>query len=187
MTLKELEKEVLALCFESSIEDNSAFIGATRRALARIATERDLTELFSVYISDEDVTDESHRRYDLKKSDERFLAFLSPPRCDQSSPIQGAFTFGTEIFIPKGYTGYVFIEYKRSPEIISYSTADTELDVAKECEHLVGLLVAAYLLLDGNEALADYYMNLYREGIAEVKLYNRRAYNAEYTDTTGWA
>ena len=187
MTIKELEKEVLALCFESSTEDNAAFIGAVRRALSQIATERDRAEIHAIYISLDEPCNESHRRYDLSEIDGRFLAFRTAPKCNQTQLIPGAFTYGSEAFIPRDYEGYIFLEYKRRPELISYSTTDAELDVAGECEHLLGILVASYLLLDGNEALADYYMNLYREGMASVKIYNRRAHNAEYTDTTGWA
>ena len=187
MTLKELEAEVLALCFESSIEDSSAFIGATRRALLQIATERDISEIFSSYIAKDEPCNESHRMIDLSEHDERFIAFRTPPKKNQTEDIKGAFTYGTKAFIPKDYSGFVFVEYKRQPEVLSFAASDSVLDVSKECEHLLGLLVASYLLLDGNEALADYYMSLYSEGMASVKIYNRRAHNAEYKDTTGWA
>lgn len=187
MTLKELEAEVLALCFESSIEDSSAFIGATRRALSQIATERDRSELFSAYIPKDAPSEESHRLIDVGERDKRFLAFRTPPKKNQTEAIVGAFTYLDKVFIPKDYSGYVFIEYKRQADLISFATTDAELDVAKECEHLLGLLVASYLLLDGNETLADYYMSLYREGMAAVKIYNRPSQNTDYIDTTGWA
>lgn len=186
MTLKELELEVLALTFEGSIEDNTAFISAVRRALMRIATERDYKELICLYQESAD-TGEYYVRYDLKENDERFLAFAKIPADERGNPIPGARTLTSLALIPKSYKGYVVFEYKRSAEMVSYSDTERELDVPKECEHLVGLLVAAFLLLDGNEALADYYMNLYREGIAAVKVYNRERLGFDYLDTTGWA
>jgi len=186
MTLKELELEVLALTFESSIEDNTAFISAVRRALMRIATERDYKEIICLYQGNPD-TVEAYVKYDLKEEDERFLSFTKIPADERGNPIPGARTFLSLALVPKEYCGYVVFEYKRSPEIVSYSDTDRELDVPKECQHLLGLLVSSFLLLDGNEALADYYMNLYREGIAAVKVYNRERLSFDYLDTTGWA
>ena len=186
MTLKELEKEVLALCHESVLEDRNAFIAAVRRALAEIYTERDRCELFHEYVPEENGS-VGLRRIDVAKKDGRFLAPRTPPLGSDGEPISGAFTHGSEIFLPHGFSGDVLLEYKRLPEPLSFSATDATLDVSRECEHLVATLVAAYLLLDGNEALADYYMGLYREGMAAVKVYNRQRTGTKYTDTTGWA
>ena len=64
---------------------------------------------------------------------------------------------------------------------------DSEVDIPREIEHLVPLLTAAYVWLDDDEEKASYYMAIYRENLASLKLYSTSCKNNSYVDLTGWA
>ena len=79
------------------------------------------------------------------------------------------------------------LKYRCKPLFDIDTELDGELDIDPECEHLLALLSASYIWLDDDAEKAQYYMSLYREGMASLKLYSTRCVNAEYEDVTGWA
>ncbi len=280
MTLKQVESEVLGLMFEEEFDNASAFYDSLNRAMAQIATERDLVSEHKIYkpnLIPKELTEHIHHRsdesikldfkckalsftlngkgkvlftdgktvfqedfsggtnivkkiassgslsvefkgeydydiinlatysfllsestqdvesysqykeYDIKKSDPLFISFISMPRNEINEIIEEVQISGSIIKIPISYEGFINIRYKKRPEFITPSDYDKNLDVSRECEHLLALLTAAYLLSDDNRELSAYYMTLYRDGISAVKLYNRVFTGVAYKDVLGWA
>ena len=128
----------------------------------------------------------TYKEYDMKKLDTRFLAFSSLPENEAGEAIRDSVCEGCILKIPFDYEGKISISYKRSFSPVIPGDVDREIDVAAECAHLVPLLTAAYLLADDNERLSQYYMSLYRDGMASVSVYNRTKLSSKYTDVLGW-
>jgi len=125
--------------------------------------------------------------FDMKKIDPLFLAFSDMPKDSSGRNTENVRLEGSFITLPSEFEGELIISYKIMPRRILENELDTELDISPECEHLLPLRCAAYLLLDDNEGLAEYYSALYKRGMSAVKLYNRKETNSHYEDVHGWA
>lgn len=123
--------------------------------------------------------------YDIKSYAPDFLSFTSPPENEFGVAITGASICGGKMRVPIEFRGKIRLLYKAAPVNISGDT-DEELVLPDGCEHLLSLLVASYVWLDEDSDKAQYYMNLYREGVAAVKFYDRAGVNATYRDVIGW-
>ena len=53
--------------------------------------------------------------------------------------------------------------------------------------HLLPLLTAAYLWLDDDSAKAQFYMQMYMEGIRDVRISRPTSQDTEIKDTHHWA
>lgn len=124
--------------------------------------------------------------YDLKEFAFDFLSFSSPPEDEFGVSIPGASVCQGIMRIPINYIGKIRLSYKSGPKSI-ISGSDDEIILPDGCEHLLALLVAAYVWLDDDAEKAEYYMNLYREAMAAVKFYDRSKVNTSYRDVIGWA
>ena len=85
------------------------------------------------------------------------------------------------------YDGKIRLTYKSNPPKVSLDTPDDEIGIAKEVEHLVPLLSAAYFWLDDDEEKAQYYLSLYRDALNGTKRNATRRLGGGYEDVTGWA
>lgn len=138
--------------------------------------------------SDEDVpVYSSFVKYDMQKIDPLFLSFFSSITDANGQSIQCLKTVGSAIFVPWDYEGEMNVSYRRLPRKIGIDELDTKIDVSEECSHLLALRCAAYLLLDGNEGLAEYYLSLYKSGIALLKASKGSASSEKFLDVLGWA
>ena len=142
-------------------------------------------EIFGPDTEDIPVSD-GYTEYDAQKYTENFMAFTSVPKDEYGNTIEGASAFAGKIRIPAAYSGKIRVEYKKSPEKLS-GNPDQELLLPDGCEHLLPLLVAAYIWLDDDAEKAQYYMALYREAMAAVKFYDRTMADSTYRDVNGWA
>lgn len=126
-------------------------------------------------------------RYELSKIDPLFLALTSAVTDSDGKPIPNLKVCGSSINVPAEYEGEILISYRRLPKKIGIGELDTPIDVSAECEHLLALRCAAYLLFDGNEGLAEYYLSLYKSGINALRLSLGGAASEKYLDVLGWA
>ena len=124
--------------------------------------------------------------YDMRKYRDDFLTFASLPTDERSAVIKGAAVSGYVMTIPDDYTGRINLTYKSAPPRI-YGNADTEIELSPGCEHLAALLVAAYIWLDDDAERAQYYMNLYREGMNSLKRRGKDEIDNGYHSVNGWA
>ena len=124
---------------------------------------------------------------DLKISDPRFLAFSAPVKNEREELIFGAVTEGSRVLIPNEYEGEIKISYKRLPRKIEADELDAAVDVSPETEHLLPLRIAAYLLLDDNRELSEYYLSLYKSGLSALRANTKSTSAESYSDVLRWA
>ena len=124
--------------------------------------------------------------YRLSELTDDFLSAVSAPKDAFGEDIAGASVISDIMRIPFDYSGKIILPYKSAPREAS-GNIDEALDIPKGCEHLLPLLTASYVWLDDAPEKAQYYMALYREGMAAVKVYSRPAAGAWFQDVTGWA
>ena len=145
--------------------------------------------LYSEIVSDKltDIIDSfSGYEFNGREYDENFLAFTSYPRDEMGYVIMNATIDGEHLKISADYRGIAKITYKYTPPKLTLDDGERTVDVPKECEHLLPLLVASYVWLDDDGAKSQYYLNLFRDGMGAVKYYNRESIANEY-HTNGWA
>lgn len=145
--------------------------------------------LYSEISSDRvsDISDNfSGYEFNGKEYDKSFLAFTSYPRDEMGYVILNATIDGEYLRISSDYEGIAKISYKYAPSQITLDDAEKTVEVPKECEHLLPLLVASYVWLDDDSVKSQYYLNMFREGMGAVKYYNRESIANEYR-TNGWA
>lgn len=278
MTLQDIKNEIIALGFESELEDTEAFNYAVRRAVATIYTERGIHKTLRIYqrnpkpdvhfssilheggktnvftfpdgayffrvsgngsftVTDDSGTRESEfnsnnsivrgyisgegeltfcgdlsytvydlchfselfsdnidelnyggvTEYSIQKIAPDYLGPYDRARDSSGELIAGAEICSGTLSVPYSYEGEIVLKYRCKPPIKKDAEADRELDIDPECEHLLPLLAASYVWLDDDAEKAQYYMSLYRDGMAALKLYSPRCLNAEYENVTGWA
>ena len=88
------------------------------------------------------------------------------------------------LYLPFLLDGEVEVEYYRTPALPA--AKDAPLDIPRGTEHLLAFLVASFIWLDDDAEKAQYYMALYRDGIAAINARSRLERHAEYV-TDGWA
>lgn len=118
--------------------------------------------------------------------DMRFVSFTAQPYDEYGNPISNASIRHGEVIIPGQYSGVVNIPYKYHPVPLTLDDGESEIDIPVECEGVLALLVASYVWLDDDAAKAQYYFNMFREGMNAVKYYNRQTVAGKYL-TNGWA
>ena len=127
-----------------------------------------------------------NREYELKNLIGDFHSVLGLPKDEDGNAIEGSNICGSILKIPYGYSGEINLDYRVCAPTVSSDEADEDIGVPKEIEHLVPLLCAAYVWLDDDAEKAQYYMSLYREGMAAVKLYATSCLDTSYHDVLGW-
>ena len=129
---------------------------------------------------------ESVAVYDLSKTASDFRSAIELPEDANGKKIENSSVCNTTLVLPYRYSGQVNLKYRASAPVVSPDEADNEIDIPKEIEHLVPLLAAAYVWLDDDSDKAQYYMSLYREQMAAVKLYSTQCLSPEYQDVLRW-
>ena len=127
-----------------------------------------------------------YTEYDLRKYVSDFLSPASLPTDDEGRAIPKSFIRAGVMFIPNEYAGRIFLSYKKAPESLS-GEPDEEIILPDGCEHLAPLLAASYFWLDDDSEKSQYYMSLYRNGMAEVRIHGPTHINNSYLNTDGWA
>lgn len=124
---------------------------------------------------------------DMREMVGDFLEFTGEIADTEGRPIKEARFVGSKIFFPEGFSGEVTVSYYRylkSPEL---SSPDTAIDIPREYEPLLPLLCASFLLLDSDREKADYYREIYRKAISDIKIKSVTGRCGAYADVTGWA
>lgn len=127
-----------------------------------------------------------YTEYSVKDFRDDFLSFASMPTDEYGRVIKGSSAVSGKIRVPDEYVGEVNITYKVSTPPPP-ADADGEILLPDGCNHLLPLLVSAYVWLDDDADKAQYYMALYREAISAVKTYDRMRIDTKYEDVNGWS
>ena len=124
--------------------------------------------------------------YKLSDYVANIFRITAPPTDKNGLPISCARISDARLLLPAEYQGDVCIEYKRLPRKITLDDRDRELDVEPALCYLLPLLCAAYVLLDGEEERALFYMNTYENEAARLRTRFSADIGAGYQDVIGW-
>ena len=126
------------------------------------------------------------RSYSLEDICPDYLGSYSLPKTGTGAIIRGSDITGGIMHLPYTYRGEVLLTYKRAPYVASGDDMEERIDIPREVDELLPLLVASYLWLDDDADKAQYYMSLYRSGMATVQRSGSGEFVSEYA-TNGWA
>lgn len=115
-----------------------------------------------------------------------FRAFAGVPRDKLGNPIEGAVLADGKIRVPYTFRGEMYLSYYRSPARITNDDPNKAIDISDECAPMLPLLTAAFTWLDDDAAKAQYYMNLYRDLMANLRRYSTNRIETSY-GVNGWA
>ena len=90
------------------------------------------------------------------------------------------------VILPKDFSGDLLVTYLRAPKAISEDSPNSQIDVGEDCVHLLPLLTASYLSLEGDPERAAEYYSLYKEEIAAIGA-RRRNISTAYRIKDGWS
>lgn len=125
------------------------------------------------------------REIDLAVEIGDFGGLSAMPRCVSANMTEPSITArGRSLYLPFSFEGEVEISYRRVPRRPIKS--GEPLDLPAGSEQLFPFLVASFVWLDDDEEKAQYYMALYRDGIAKLSMLAPSQRTTEYK-TNGWA
>ena len=140
------------------------------------------------YENDSDIPDgRKIREYDMKELFDDFLSFASFPKDERGCPLECVTLERDRMYVDREYEGDIHIHYARLPKISMSASPESEVDIPREYEHLLPVLVASYIYLDSNPTLAERYRELYATMSECIKAETRRDALTPYKDTNGWA
>ena len=137
---------------------------------------------------------EAFTSYDISKLTDDFLSLVSPPISDDGeySMLSKGYRVenGCKILLPYESSGLYKILYRRRPTAINSDTdagANEDLiDLDEELCSLLPILIASYVWVEDEPDMAEYYLNLYREGAADIERRQRNAAPVIIRNKTGW-
>ena len=136
----------------------------------------------------EDIPDGSGEKcYDIREAVGDFLSFATPARDHNGKLIKGARLEDGKLIVSEDFSGNITISYRRLPRVTVSSDMEADIDIPKECEILLPLLVASYVYLERDPERAAHYSALYRTILDLEAKREHEQLAIEYHDTNGWA
>ena len=137
---------------------------------------------------------EAYTRYDIRKLVDDFLQLCSPPIKEEAENHLLSQEYEQEgdsiILLPYGRRGVYKVLYEHRPLAIENTGATTEdtqeLDLDDELCVLMPILVAAYVWIEDEPEMAEYYMGLYRERAQEIVVSHKDTSPVLMKNTNGW-
>lgn len=137
---------------------------------------------------------EPYTRYDFKTLVDDFLGFADPPFLESEELVQLNQDYRVEgesiLLLPYNNAGVYKVMYKRRPKSIvnigAAATDETVIDLDPELSHALSNLVAAYIWAEDEPSLAEYYLSLYRERVAEIRATTKNVAPIIYRNSNGW-
>lgn len=127
------------------------------------------------------------RTYSLPTLADDFYGFSGLPTDENGRCIEGAYFRDDTLYIPTEYEGEIHLTYRRIPGEILADAPNAKIDLAPALLHLLPLLTASYLWLDDDAAKAQFYMQMYMEGMRDVRVSRQIGAESQITDTHHWA
>ena len=124
--------------------------------------------------------------YDLSKYARDYMFAVSVPKNEYGGDIAGASIHANTLSVPSSYRGKIQIKYRKNIPDLNPDEPDEAINLPEEYHSLLPLLTASYVWLDDDADKAQYYMSLYRDGMAALKLYTSKEINTSYIDVVGW-
>ena len=189
MTLNELKTEVTKLGFERDIDDDENFILCANRALKIMLAERKITK--TVLLNTADYTSSKNAEspfyeIDFTRIYPDFVSFVNQIKGMRGEIISSIVASDGILYVPTDFKGSILVTYQRLPETMLAADGDIQIDMPRELEHVLPLLVASFLWLDDDEAKAQYYLAIYRDLMNTVRRYGNKCIDTTYYGN-GWA
>ena len=132
--------------------------------------------------------------YDLASLTDDFDSFVCPPISDAKRG--GKFVLDEDYFVenvstllvPASLKGVYDVYYYRKIKTIdsSMDIETTELDLDPDMCSILVNLVASYVWVDDEPTKSEYYLNLYREQVAEIMSREKHFNPLVYRNRNGW-
>ncbi len=145
--------------------------------------------------SEEDIPAyEPYTRYDISALVPDFLSLNAPPisedenyeRLNQNYDVEG----GKVILLPYSADGCFKVLYRRKPAEIENTGIASEdeavIDLDEELCSLLPILIASYVWVEDEPAMAEYYLSLYRERAMDIERRIRNATPVAIKNKNGW-
>lgn len=127
------------------------------------------------------------RSYGMRDLTKNFFGFTTLPVDERGAAVKNAYFRDDTLFVPREYEGEIHLTYRRLPRSINPDAQDAEIDMTPTFSHLLPLLTASYLWLDDDAAKSQFYLQMYLEGVRDIRL-NRPSFAENgITDTHHWA
>ena len=188
MTLNELKSEVTKLGFEQDITDIDNLVACANRALRIMLAERRVIKTVTLNVKDyaNEAGDGAFIEISFSSIYPDFLSFVNQIRGLKGEIISDVVASDGILYVPKNLKDTLLVSYQRLPSPILVTEPDIQIDMPRELEHILPLLVASFLWLDDDEAKAQYYLAIYRDLISAVRRYGNRSIDTTYYGN-GWA
>lgn len=147
---------------------------------------------FSVYdeiysIRAKDVPDGSAiKSFDLRSLYSDFLSFVGPATDASGNIIESCKLIDGHVEIPSSFKGELRISYRRLPETVT-AGYEEDIDIPREYDKLLPLLVSFYVWLDVDASKANRYMDQYKELLEVMTRGSYDKIDFNYINTNGWA
>ena len=128
-----------------------------------------------------------YRAYSMREHAKNFFSFTSLPTDEKGNTVENAYFRDDTLYIPREYEGEIHLTYRRMPHLILSDNPGSAIDITPTYEHLLPLLTASYLWLDDDVTKAQFYLQMYMEGVRDVRRSRPSFAESGIADTHGWA
>ena len=183
MTTRELRGEVSSLCRTEISEKDLRFITYANLALKTVYSDLTVTGSY------EKVLRESGESLviSMRKEVTDFGGFLLRPRGENGEILREAILIDDRIIIRGSIQGKISLIYKRLPKSIYLDSQDVRVDVPKEFEVALVLLVSYYLMMEDEVETAERFKELYTEAVGCYRKNDLEVAADGYVNLNGWA
>ncbi len=147
---------------------------------------------FSVYdeiysIKSKDIPDGSAiKSFDLRSLYSDFLSFAGPATDASGKIIENCKLIDGHVELPSSFKGEIRISYRRLPETVT-AEYENDIDIPREYDKLLPLLVSFYVWLDLDVSKANCYLEQYKELLEIISRGSYDKIDFNYINTNGWA
>lgn len=127
------------------------------------------------------------RAYRMRELVKDFFGFTTLPSDACGVAVKNAYFRDDTLFVPREYEGEIHLTYRRLPRSINPDAPDAEIDMTPTFSHLLPLLTASYLWLDDDPVKSQFYLQMYMEGVRDIRLSRPSFAENGITDTHHWA
>lgn len=126
--------------------------------------------------------------YDMNALSSDYISFHSSPIRDGGDIVRGCSFRGSKLLVPVTERGRITVPYKRKPTLVTLDSVvnDSEIDVDRECEDLLALLVSYYVNLEDNRNKAMIYLEQFNQAAAIAKATRMNNRNDRVYTLYGW-
>ena len=183
MTTRELRGEVSSLCRTEISEKDLRFITYANLALKTVYSDLTVTGIYEKTFREAGESLVISMRRELSN----FGGFLLKPRGENGEILREARLIDDLVIIRGGIQGRISLIYKRLPQRIYLDPQDSIIDVPREYEAALALLICYYIMMDDEAETAERFKELYTQAIRCHRQNDLEVAADDYVNLDGWA